>query len=462
MKFPHPPEDKNILQISTQDLMEGMYVTKLDKPWKESPFLFQGFFIENAQTIEQLKDECTFVYIDTCKHNPDLPIPLTYLSYAPFRKKKKNWLKRLFNFLTTILQPKNKHYDLDDIVEKRINLQDIDAYPNTSSIEEEAINAQQLYNELSHQFNDFLKSVRENAVINEKMANKMVKRCLDSILKTPDALMLMTSLEEKDTYTFQHSLNICILSLGLGKQLNLPIPELETIGLCGLLHDIGKIHISDAILNKPGVFSSDEYVNMQQHPSLGMELLKSNSNIQQSVIEAVYSHHERLDGKGYPRGLKGKQISPYAKLIAIIDVYDAITNDRIYKKGRTHFETINLLLEQSEHCFDKTLVEAFIRCLGIYPVGSIVELTNGMVALVVEINELSKLKPKIILLLDELKQPMLERLVDLAKLEVDSGNQPFVIRTIVHPSTYQIDVIAYMQDGLLNNIFAFKEKDENK
>ena len=289
----------------------------------------------------------------------------------------------------------------------------------------------------------------------------MVRCCLDSILKTPDALMLMTSLEEKDTYTFQHSLNICILALGLGKHLSLPREELETIGLCGLLHDIGKIHIADAILNKPGLFSEDEYLNMKQHPKLGMELLKYHSSIKEPVIEAAYSHHERLDGKGYPRGLQGNQISPYAKLIAIIDVYDAMTNDRIYKRGKTHFETINLMLEQSVHCLDKTLIEAFIRCLSIYPVGSIVELTNGMVALVVEVNELSKLKPKIILLLDELKQPMPERFVDLQKLEVDSDGQPFVIRTIVHPSTYHIDVTAYIQNGLLNNIFSLKEKSEN-
>lgn len=438
-----------------------MFVTKLDKPWKDSPFLFQGFLIENAQTIEQLKDECEYVYIDTCKQNSDLPISISYLSHSPSRRRKIHWLKKLFNFLATLLRSNKKHYHLVDIVEKRIDLQDICAYPNTSSIELEAINAHQLYNKIGHQFNDFLKDVRQNAVVNEKMAYQMVRCCLDSILKTPDALMLMTSLEEKDTYTFQHSLNICILALGLGKHLSLPREELETIGLCGLLHDIGKIHIADAILNKPGLFSEDEYLNMKQHPKLGMELLKYHSSIKEPVIEAAYSHHERLDGKGYPRGLQGNQISPYAKLIAIIDVYDAMTNDRIYKRGKTHFETINLMLEQSVHCLDKTLIEAFIRCLSIYPVGSIVELTNGMVALVVEVNELSKLKPKIILLLDELKQPMPERFVDLQKLEVDSDGQPFVIRTIVHPSTYHIDVTAYIQNGLLNNIFSLKEKSEN-
>ncbi|MGZ8188420.1 MAG: HD-GYP domain-containing protein, partial [Methylosarcina sp.] len=230
---------------------------------------------------------------------------------------------------------------------------------------------------------------------------------------------------------------------------NLPIHELNNLGLCGMMHDMGKMRVPLEILNKPGKFTPEELKIMQSHAELGWNLLMSSTGMYAGAIDVAHSHHERLDGTGYPRKLTAEQITPYTRIVAIADMYDAITSDRVYNEGRCHLEAINILNKACGNHLDSGLTYKFIECLGIYPPGSVIEMKNGEIGIVVEVNPKHKIKPRIILLLDEDKQPRPERLVDLSKLELDASGQGYGIKNIVRARDYGIDLNKYYRDGII-------------
>lgn len=290
--------------------------------------------------------------------------------------------------------------------------------------------------------------------INVQIAKKAVSDCVQSIMNSPDALLWLTQLKNADEYTSQHSMNVCILSIALGRQIDLSEAELEDIGLCGMMHDMGKMKIPLQVLNKPGRFEPEELAIMQTHPKVGAGLLMSSSGFPGCVIDAAYGHHERLDGKGYPRGLKAEYIAPYTRIVTIADMYDAISSDRVYKKGRTHLEAINILTKACGDQLDNNLVIKFIEGLGIYPPGSIVEMTNGEVAVVIETNPVKKLKPKVTMLLSEQKKRVKPRLVDLAKIDLDASGQSYGVKRIVRADEYKLDLNLLHKMGVLQQSIA--------
>jgi hypothetical protein len=174
----------------------------------------------------------------------------------------------------------------------------------------------------------------------------------------------------------------------------------------------------------------------------------SSSGMYGGAIDVAHSHHERLDGNGYPRKLTAEKITPYTRIVTIVDMYDAITSDRVYQRGRTHLEAINIMTKMCGTHLDSGLTYKFIECLGIYPPGSIVEMSNGEIAIVVEANE-KRLKPKIILLLDEDKNPRTERMVDLSKIDLDSSGQEYRITKIVKADDHGIDLNKYYHNGII-------------
>jgi HD-GYP domain-containing protein (c-di-GMP phosphodiesterase class II) len=284
--------------------------------------------------------------------------------------------------------------------------------------------------------------------ITVEIAKKAVAECVNSILNAPDALLWMTQLKNRDLYTSQHSMNVCILAIALGRQINLPIKELNNVGLCGMMHDMGKMSVPLEVLNKPGKLEPDELKIMQSHPELGWKLLMSSIDMYGGAIDVAHSHHERLDGTGYPRKLTAEKITPYTRIVTIVDMYDAITSDRVYQRGRTHLEAINIMTKMCGTHLDSGLTYKFIECLGIYPPGSIVEMSNGEIAIVVEANQ-KRLKPKIILLLDEDKNPRDERMVDLSKIDLDSSGQEYRITKIVKADDFGIDLNKYYHNGII-------------
>jgi HD-GYP domain-containing protein (c-di-GMP phosphodiesterase class II) len=406
----------DLMEINVKDLKVGMYVSKLDRPWLETSFVFQGFELKNEDDIEAVQIQCDSVFIDITKQ---AKIPSAYSKDTAYSK----------GYLEKLPPPENR-----------------------SSFAQEIKNAEYVHRKTSSLIKSFMQQVQLGGTINTELAKQAVAECVESVINSPDALIWMTQLKNRDEYTAQHSMNVCIFAIALGRHIHLPVNELHNLGLCGMMHDMGKMRVPLEILNKPGQLTPEEMTIMKSHTTMGWKLLMSSPGMYGGAIDVAYSHHERLDGNGYPRKLTDNEISPFTRIIAIVDLYDAISSDRIYQIGRTHLETISVMTKVSGTHLDSALTMKFIECLGIYPAGSIVEMSTGEVGIVVEVNPKAKIRPKIILLLNENKKPIRERLIDLTKLDLDASGNNYTIRKIVRPETYNIDINKYYQRGLLTII----------
>lgn len=404
-----------LIEMNVKDLRIGMYVSKLDRDWLDSSFLFQGFELKTEEDINEVQKQCEYVYIDiyrqSNKHNQSKDSRHTTYS--------------------------------NDWVNQR------EAPKKKKDFKKEIANAEHVFYKTSNLVKSFMEEVSLGRAINIEMAKQAVSECVQSVINAPDALMWLTQLKNRDEYTSQHSMNVCIFSIALARHIDLPEPELKDVGLCGLMHDIGKLKIPLEILNKPGRFEPEEMEIMQTHPFLGMEILMSDRAIPGCVIDAVFGHHERMDGKGYPRRLMANRIHTFTRIVSIADTYDAISSDRIYSKGKTHLETIKILTQVSGTQLDAELVIKFIQCLGIYPPGNIVELSSGEVAIIIEVNQTKKLRPKITLLLNKDKTRVKPQLIDLAKVGNDTNGEPYVIRRMLRAEDFDIDMNQLYKMGLL-------------
>lgn len=221
----------------------------------------------------------------------------------------------------------------------------------------------------------------------------LVDEIAGSLTREPTALLSMARLKNHDDYTYLHSMAVCGLMISLGKKLGLDEQQQRRVGMGGLLHDVGKAAVPLEILNKPGRLTPEEMAIMRQHPIVGAQMLME-ADADEDLLDITLHHHEKLDGSGYPHGLKGEEISLFSRMAAVCDVYDAVTSDRPYRKGWTPAEAMHNMLSWRGH-FDTKLLQTFVRSIGIYPVGSLVRLASGRVALVVQAGEQSLLKPKV-------------------------------------------------------------------
>jgi len=257
-----------LVKISASDLQVGMYVAKLDRPWLGTDFFFQGFAVTTQSDIKQVQERCEHVFIDVSKQEK---------RFAAAGKPAPG-------FFNTAFRPT--------------------ARQQPSNVQLEFRHAKSAYIKTGNLVKEFMETVALGRSVNVEMAKEAVTQCVDSAIKSPDALLLLTQLKQKDAYTAQHSLNVCIYAIAIGRQLEFPREDLEALGLCGLMHDIGKMKIPLDILNKPDRLEPNEMEIMQSHPVEGMKILDSHKGFPGSVIDAAYGHHERLDGQGLPPAAK--------------------------------------------------------------------------------------------------------------------------------------------------------------
>ena len=396
-----------MLRIHVYELKIGMFVSELDIPWEDSPFLLQGFDLKSPADIKAVQDVCDYVVIDPSRQKA--------VHGAVSTKPKQSFLHAF---------------------EASANV-----YQQTSSL-----------------VKGVMDDIRFGNQLNVKAAKDAVSDCVDGVLESPDAMMLLTQLKNQDEYTSQHSLNVCILSILLARHLSYSKEELNHIGLCGLLHDMGKMKVPTEVLNKPGKLTPDEEKVMRSHATLGRDILMSARDVYPGTVDVAYTHHERLDGNGYPRGLDKSAISVYAKLVCIVDAYDAITSDRVYKKGRLHLQAVSILTQARDTHFDGSMVLTFIDCIGIYPVGNAVEMKNGEVGVVIEANAANKTKPKVLMLMDDKKQLIDSFVIELAANPLDAAGHSYGIKKVLHKNEYGLDLYEFNQQGGFED--AFKKADK--
>lgn len=256
---------------------------------------------------------------------------------------------------------------------------------------------------------------RMGKAIDAEQALPLVEEISSSVSRNPGALISLARLKTADDYTYLHSVAVCALMIALARQLKLEEAQVREAGLAGLLHDMGKAMIPNEILNKPGKLTDAEFEIIKTHPDEGHKLLLEGSGVGESTLDVCLHHHEKMDGNGYPKGLKGEQISLLARMGAVCDVYDAITSNRPYKNGWDPAESLKRMAEWQGH-FDPDVFQAFVRSLGIYPVGSFVALASGRLGVVLEQNEKSLLKPVVKVFFSARSQAYIKpEIIDLAR-----------------------------------------------
>ena len=253
----------------------------------------------------------------------------------------------------------------------------------TVSLEKELTRASKLHQQGKDIQKLLLASVQKETPFDTSIPKAFSNKLVESVDRSPDALLCLTKIREKDDYLLEHSLNVAILLANFGKYLGMSEEEVQDLSYAGFLHDLGKIKIPDEILHKPGRLTESEMEVMKGHVKHGVDYLES-MDIAAPLVQAISEHHERLDGFGYPAGKKGDAISKAGRMLAIADMYDALTADRVYKPGMSSQKAFSILMSDAPSRLDKALVQQFIMCLGVYPVGSLVLLSNERLAMVLE------------------------------------------------------------------------------
>ena len=268
------------------------------------------------------------------------------------------------------------------------------------SNEEEFEHAKQLYANASKLMQNIMTDIRLGKQVRLDQCEVVVDDIFDSMLRCPSALLPLAQMKNCDEYTYQHSVSVSALSVAFGRTLDLPRNEIKEIALGGLLHDIGKAKIPGKILNKPGQLDNAEFAIMRNHVVYTAELLNNVSGISKTALNAAAQHHERFDGSGYPHGLKSEQISMHGQMLAIVDVYDAITSIRVYHKNIPPSEALRKIFGWSGTHFNPRLVQAFIKGVGIYPAGSLVLMESEKLGIVREVVPENILQPIVELIYD--------------------------------------------------------------
>jgi putative nucleotidyltransferase with HDIG domain len=375
-------------RISVKDVRRGMFITELCGSWMEHPFFKTKFLLEDNEDLENLvKSGIKEVWIDTSKGlDAETPGAKTL---ADVNRETDNLL------LNASHAKKFGKTTLDDEIKIAAKI-----CANTRDA-------------VMHMFND----ARMGKVVQVEHAQELIEEISASVLRQPHALISLARLKDSDEYTYMHSVAVCALMIALARQMGLDEQQVHEAGMAGLLHDLGKMGIPNDILNKPGKLTDDEFNTVKAHPEIGAKILLDNPMVSALVLDVVLHHHEKVDGSGYPHGLLGKNISLFAKMGAVCDVYDAITSNRAYKKGWSPAESIRKMAEWSKGHFDEAIFQSFVKTVGIYPTGSLVRLESGRLGVVTEQSEKSLLTPKVkVFFSARLRTPIMQETLDLSQL----------------------------------------------
>lgn len=356
-------------KIKVEELSIGMYVAELDKPWEQSSFLFQGFEIESDEDLSKLRSECRFVTIEE-----------TEASKAAVAK-------------AAAARPAAPQGPITTITSR--------SAPEPAGFKREMREMVQAQTVARANISRVMEDVRMGKSLDTQDTKAAVTQMVSAISASPNSMLWLSNLREKHERTAGHCLNTAILSIAFGKHIGLSDTDLNILGQGAMLHDIGKVRVPPAVLDKPGPLTEEERQLVRKHPMDGEAVLKLTRQLPDKVLEIVRSHHERLDGKGYPDGLAGDAVPLGAKIIGIVDTYDSLTSDSPYRPASTAADALRVLRTECADAYGKDMIQEFIRCLGIYPIGSLVECNNGALAVVVSSTQASRLKPVIMVVRDE-------------------------------------------------------------
>ncbi len=391
--------------VDTRNLQFGMFVADLDRPWLDTPFPIQGFLLESEEDRKTLQNLCRQVEVDPIRSTVDI--------YGP----------------QADLKPPNST---------------LTEYVDESTLELELPRAQESYERGETVLEDLVHDVQTGSHLHLERADDAVHDMVESVIANPDALMWIARLQQQHSRTYAHGLRVSVYLLAFGRQLGFPASDLHHLGMIGLLLDLGKTRVPGELLERQGRLTASEFEEVKRHVDYGIEMLSGSPNVHPSVLEGISQHHERLNGRGYPHGLKGEEIGIFGRMAGIADSFAALTSPRSYDQTVSPSDALSTLYDAAGEYFHGPLIERFVQAIGAFPVGSLVELSTGEVAVVVRHNRVRRLQPAVLVVTDgekrRLDQP---QQLDLLYQQDSLGADPVRIRRGLALDAYGIDANAY-------------------
>lgn len=452
--------DRHRFQVSVDALQAGLYVAELDRPWLDTPFLLPGFLIDSEAELQTMRRTCSFAYVDLDRSRPDsvaalhrgtAPAPLAdpdagarseHAEYivdpsalsssrpgarvhpqradvrisaatrqrfrqfardiAPPPALPPSGLSRFFNWFARPMFGARREADPAIARHSRRGLLPADlspvSYPEIRDFDSELPRARRAFAFCENALSTLLAGIRVGAAVDLTEVTTGAYALVDSIIDNPDALMWVGRLRDTDFNAANHGVKVALYLVALGRHLGLPRRHLAELALIGMLADVGKVKVARSLLDKPGMLTPREFSKVKEHVRLGLDVIGTCDALPDGVELGIAQHHERLDGSGYPGGLKGDAISLYGRMAAIADSFAALITPRAYADASSPQDALMNLCEWAGSSFDEPLVEQFVQTVGAFPVGSLVELSTGEVAIMVTHGRGRPSGPKVLVL----------------------------------------------------------------
>ena len=518
-------------KIFTTDLKVGMFVADLDRPWVDTPFLLQGFLIENDEQIHALRTHCEWVMVDRARStgaeyeavagispatntmpSPRAPVKVagpsqgidpesvTVLSTPPEAPARPAAKKRPDSreseapppavrpvardraappaqdvaypvagtpqrpgLLSRVLaglkglgrkggaqaaeeaSPPEMPRETPQEFAARAELMppgvEVQTYVDQVTVEEEVPRAQAAVQKASDLLDKLARDIRLGQSFEIERIEEIVEEMVESVVRNPDAAMWIARLREEDISTYGHGLQVSVYLCAFGRHIGFPKPQLEQLAQIGLLLDIGKIKLPRWLLEKQGRLTAEEYEEAKRHVQHGIDILSQTANVPPEVIEGIEQHHERMNGSGYPAAAMGEEIGIFGRMAGIVDTYAALTNHRPYAAAASSYEALRSLSGWAGEFFHEPLVQQFVSSIGVFPVGSLIELSTGEVAIVVAHNKVRRLKPRVLVVTgpDKTRSPH-PAMLDLLYDHKAGGEEPVFIKRGLPAGAYDLDL----------------------
>ncbi len=506
-------------KVSSTDLKVGMFVADLDRPWVDTPFLLQGFVIEDDGQIAALQTHCEYVIVDRARSlgdqfeaapaaappapgvaassrlkpaaaaAPSRPVSQVADSPSDPRARATPKLKmirledvsrgaargsaagpaddgddsmfgRMMGGLKGMLgsggarkapaparppPPLEAQPETPQEFEARASLlppgTQVQTYQNLATVEEEAPRAREVVVRTSDLLENLVKDIRLGNAFEVERVEEIVEDMVDSIVRNPQALMWVAKLREQDIGAYGHGLQVSVYLTSFGRHLGFPRAQLSQLAQVGMLLDIGKIRLPTELLQKQGRLTDAEFESAKAHVMLGSEILRETPNFPRDVLTGIEQHHERMNGSGYPNSLMGEEIGIFGRMAGIVDCFAALTNHRPYAAAVSSYEALRSIAAWGGDYFHEPLVQQFVSSVGVFPVGSLIELNTGEVAIVVEHSKVRRLKPRVLIVTDPDKQPVsYPAMLDLLYNPKRGGDEAAFIKRGLAPGAYGLDL----------------------
>jgi HD-GYP domain-containing protein (c-di-GMP phosphodiesterase class II) len=406
-------------------LRPGVYVLELDRPWTETPFLFQGFHIESEEELELLRKHCRFVYADLRRSRQHAIDGLRAdAERLRERKRARNGQAAAAQSAAVAKAPTPANEQPGITLPRPgarpsararnkslgVLIEDV-AHPDRNRFTTLVQDAHAIRYETSHMMAGALSTAAKSGAIDVTAARSSAEEIAATVLEDPTAVLWLTHLRSRDDYLATHSVNVCILALAVGAHLGLTRGRLQQLGLGALLHAVGRVHIPREILDKPGPLTETERDLVRRYPEDGFRMVAESGGVPLLARQVVRRHQERWAGHGYPEGLFGDDIPQFALIAGIADAYDAMTTDRPWRAAMAPDEALQVLYENADREFGQPIVQAFMRVVGAFPIGSLVELDNAAIGMVVGLKPGAGLWPTVLMLQTPDGEPYEKRLL---------------------------------------------------